>query len=432
MSVVDDAFSFEPCGQGVPMLPQQSFTPPQSAATDASVPLVPSMDSDAVGVDPIESELNQLADSLAARFEELTLIHGLTQRLASSLTLTETSGQVARALLNELAPCISATTLVIHLFPGSNGNPPTAARTAFTPSLSSDEVFESVGEPISDSDLVTLVGTAKRKSAQRTGHSNRVALVNHLDLECGTRLHAAIVPIHRGDMSLGQMVALRSIDQPEFGTIEADLMSSTSMMLAVHVLNQRQYQQMQSMFESMIQSLASALDAKDAYTSGHSNRVADLASELARRLGYDDFALANIRMGGILHDIGKIGVDDSVLRKPDRLTDSEFEQIKRHPILGYDILKGIDQFSGILPTVRHHHESWDGTGYPDGLSGDNIPRDAQIVAVADAFDAMTSDRPYRPGMPIEKVIEVFRNGRGKQWAADVVDALLSIEDLSNR
>jgi putative nucleotidyltransferase with HDIG domain len=225
------------------------------------------------------------------------------------------------------------------------------------------------------------------------------------------------------------MIALRSIEGEEFGTVEADLMKSTAMILAVHLINQRQYDEMQQMFEGTIQSLVSALDAKDAYTCGHSTRVAELAVELAQRLEYCEDGVARIRMAGILHDIGKIGVDDSVLRKPGKLTDEEFEQIKQHPVLGYEILRGIRPFRKILPAVRHHHESWDGSGYPDGLAGEAIPRDAQVLAVADAFDAMTSDRPYRNGMPIEKVMGIFEGGRGTQWAADVVDVLLSCPDV---
>jgi HD-GYP domain-containing protein (c-di-GMP phosphodiesterase class II) len=121
-----------------------------------------------------------------------------------------------------------------------------------------------------------------------------------------------------------------------------------------------------------------------------------------------------------------------VLRKPDVLTEKEFEQIKQHPVLGYEILRGIRPIRKILPAVRHHHESWDGTGYPDGLVGVQIPRDAQVLAVADAFDAMTSDRPYRNGMPLDKVIEIFQFGRGTQWASDVVDVLLSCPEVMHR
>lgn len=443
------------------MLPQHSplslSAEPTLGSADAQVPTGPiptgqvaaskastSQGQNLAGItqqETLQAEVNQLADALAARFEELTVIHGLTQRLASSLSLTEQSDQVARSLLDELAPCIGSCTLVIHLFPASalclTSSPnvaepdPFEPRPIFSPIRPDEEIFEAVGEAITEAKLVEIVQAAKEQSVASVADARGVVLANNLTLCDGKRLRAAVVSVRRGDTSLGQMVAIRRIGKPEFGTIEADMMASTSTMLGVHVLNQRQYRQMQAMFESMIQSLASALDAKDAYTSGHSNRVADLSYELASRLGYGDSDLANIRMGGILHDIGKIGVDDSVLRKPSRLTDEEFEQIKRHPVLGYEILKGIEQFRSILPAVRHHHESWDGTGYPDGLAGDAIPRDAQIIAVADAFDAMTSDRPYRPGMPIEKVIEIFRNGRGSQWASDVVDTLLCIENLKD-
>ncbi|MCO8121206.1 HD-GYP domain-containing protein [Stieleria sp. TO1_6] len=374
-----------------------------------------------------QAEVDQLAAALASRFEELTLIHGLTQQLANDFTLTQSSSEVARSLLEQLSPCIASSTLAIQLAAG-----PAAVD-------QDEEIFELVGQHVSAQLLNAIVLSARLRSRRQTGDARGVALVNELvvgelavddpTIASGETLRVAVVPIRRGDTVLGQMIAIRHSHEAEFGSIEADMMLSTSMMLAAHVLNQRQYHQLQNMFQGMIQSLASALDAKDAYTCGHSNRVAELSYQLASRLGYDDAQLANIRMGGILHDIGKIGVDDSVLRKTSQLTDQEFEQIKRHPVLGYEILKGIEQFSGILPAVRHHHERCDGTGYPDGLAGHEIPRDAQIMAVADAFDAMTSDRPYRSGMPIETVKAIFRDGRGTQWAADVVDVLLNSPEL---
>ena len=237
------------------------------------------------------------------------------------------------------------------------------------------------------------------------------------------------MPIARGPIRLGQLIAIRRADDSEFGTIEIDLLRSVLMVFALHLMNKRQFNEMQSMLEGMVRSLASALDAKDAYTHGHSSRVADLAVQLAMHLGMSDRSAEALQLAGILHDIGKIGIDDSVLKKPGQLTSEEFDQIKRHPVLGYEILKDIRPFRHILPAVRHHHESWDGGGYPDGLAGEDIPRDAQILAVADAFDAMISDRPYRRGMPLAKVREIFMKGRGQQWAADVVDALLQSDDL---
>lgn len=374
---------------------------------------------------PLESEVEQLTGALASRFEELSLIHGLTQRLTNSLTLAEQPSHVATSLLEELAPCIATQSLGIQLLPDDGAADYASDFPMRSYPVDTDEIFASVGRPISWPELLQIGEAAKSRARQGTGDQPGIAIVNDLSLGDGKVIRVAVVPIRRRDVCLGQMIAIRDFDQPEFGTIQADMMLSTSTMLAVHLINQRQFLQMQNMFEGMIHSLASALDAKDAYTCGHSSRVAELSFQLASRLQYSKDQLTNIRMAGILHDIGKIGVDDSVLQKPGRLTEEEFEKIKLHPVLGYEILKGIDQFRGILPAVRHHHESWNGTGYPDRLMGDSIPRDAQIMAVADAFDAMTSDRPYRSGMPLEKVIQIFEEGRGTQWAADVVDVLLS-------
>jgi HD-GYP domain-containing protein (c-di-GMP phosphodiesterase class II) len=139
-------------------------------------------------------------------------------------------------------------------------------------------------------------------------------------------------------------------------------------------------------------------------------------------------------MAGLLHDVGKIGIEDSVLRKAGRLTEAEYEHIKLHPELGYRILADLRQLADVLPAVLHHHEQWDGAGYPHGLKSVDIPQIARIMAVADAFDAMTSDRPYREGMAIEKVDEIFREGSGKFWDPDVVDAYFKakpdIEEIS--
>lgn len=366
----------------------------------------------------LEEELQSMAHALSVKFEELTLLHQLSERLK----IDEESDSVCASLLEELRPCIDSPWIAIELFSDEERNLATR--------------FYQDGQDCDPDWLRALADYTAKQSLVAPSSSERpgvpVAIVNAPDGTAPANVRIIVVPIQRQTETLGRMIAIRTFQQPEFGTVEADLMKSTSMMLGVHLINQRQYQEMQQMFEGTIQSLVSALDAKDAYTCGHSSRVADLAVELASRLGFDDEGLSRIRMAGILHDIGKIGVDDSVLRKPGRLTPEEFEQIKTHPVLGFEILQGIRQFNHILPAVRHHHESWDGTGYPDGLSGVDIPRDAQVLAVADAFDAMTSDRPYRAGMPLEKVTEIFQNGRGSQWAADVVDVLLSCPDVMHQ
>jgi HD-GYP domain-containing protein (c-di-GMP phosphodiesterase class II) len=153
-----------------------------------------------------------------------------------------------------------------------------------------------------------------------------------------------------------------------------------------------------------------------------------MAVRLAKELGCDSELLHTLYMAGLLHDIGKIGIDDAVLRKPGKLTEAEFEHIKQHPELGYRILADLEQLADVLPAVLHHHEQWDGRGYPFKLQGDQTPLIARILAVADAYDAMTSDRPYRPGMSVEKVDEIFKKGAAQQWDPEVIRAYFSAHD----
>jgi HAMP domain-containing protein len=174
----------------------------------------------------------------------------------------------------------------------------------------------------------------------------------------------------------------------------------------------------EQLLQSYFFTLAAALDARDAYTAGHSERVAQYAVRIGAAAGWSAEQLDLLRKSALLHDIGKIGVRDAVLLKDGRLTDEEFEQIKQHPALGENILKQIepaDAMSSLLPGVRSHHERYDGKGYPDGLSGTAIPLLGRVIAIADAFDAMTSDRPYRRGMSPEKAVAILQEGKGTQW-----------------
>lgn len=165
----------------------------------------------------------------------------------------------------------------------------------------------------------------------------------------------------------------------------------------------------------VVQTLAETIDAKDTYTNGHSGRVAKYSREIAKRAGLSEKAQNEIFMMGILHDVGKIGVPDTVINKPGRLTDEEFEAVKTHPETGARILDKIKEMPGLAIGAHWHHERVDGRGYPDGLKGTEIPREARIIAVADAYDAMTSNRSYRDVMPQEKVREQIVNGLGSQF-----------------
>ena len=178
----------------------------------------------------------------------------------------------------------------------------------------------------------------------------------------------------------------------------------------------------------IVETLAEAIDAKDAYTHGHSKRVAEYAQAIARRCGHDDEYCRSLYMMGLLHDVGKIGVPDAVINKPGRLTDEEFEMIRRHPDQGYKILGTIQEMPGLATGARWHHERYDGRGYPDGLAGEDIPEEARIIAVADAYDAMSSRRSYRDALPQAAVREEIVKGRGTQFDATFANVMLTMMD----
>ncbi|MFH5802486.1 HD-GYP domain-containing protein [Alienimonas sp. DA493] len=238
----------------------------------------------------------------------------------------------------------------------------------------------------------------------------------------------AFAPVRQGSTHYGWIACGNGEDGEELGSVEGSLLQVVATVLATHLHNQSLFREKEQMMLEFVLGLVQTLDARDRYTRGHSERVAVVAHRLARQLGLQPAELDNIYLSGLLHDIGKVGIDDGVLRKPGKLTDEEFAQIKRHPVIGYDILVGISGLSEILPGVRSHHENYDGTGYPDRLAGSDIPHMARIMAVADAYDAMGSDRPYRDGMPVERIEKIFREGRGTQWDPEVMDAYFACSD----
>lgn len=187
-----------------------------------------------------------------------------------------------------------------------------------------------------------------------------------------------------------------------------------------HQLNQA-YGQLQSSYLEMISTMRRVVDAKDAYTRGHSDRVSYYASQIAQRMGRDAQYCERIRIAGLFHDVGKLSIPDDILLKPGKLTDDEYRVIKTHPRNGVDLLSVITQFRPILPAVLSHHERIDGQGYPEGLRGDEIPEEARIIAVADTFDAMTSDRQYRKARAFRQAVEELERCKGTQLDAQVVD-----------
>lgn len=179
------------------------------------------------------------------------------------------------------------------------------------------------------------------------------------------------------------------------------------------------------LFINSVRMLAAAIDAKDPYTRGHSERVARYSIGIGKNLSLSEKEMRDLRISALLHDVGKIGIDDRILRKPGALSEDEFEVMKQHPAKGAAIMSGVAQLIDIIPGMKYHHEKWSGGGYPDGLEGEHIPMQARIVAIADTFDAMTTNRPYQKAMELGYVVEKIRSFAGTRFDPRVVDAFVN-------
>jgi len=188
----------------------------------------------------------------------------------------------------------------------------------------------------------------------------------------------------------------------------------------------RNYTKLRYEAKQTFESIAEMLHARDPYTFEHSDEVAGLAEEIARKLRLPEDEIDQVRSGALIHDVGKIGIPDSILKKPDRLTNDEWAIMKTHPDIGADLIKGLEMYTNVVDIVRHEHEHWDGQGYPRGLEGDEIPLGARIIAVADAYHALTTDRPYRRAYPHEQAMDILKSERGTHFDPKVVDAFQQV------
>jgi hypothetical protein len=237
------------------------------------------------------------------------------------------------------------------------------------------------------------------------------------------------VPLKARERLLGWIAAASLSQSKYFDEGQRKLLSIIASRAAASIENARLYEDLQSTFQQTIQSLACAIDKMDRYTAGHSERVARYAVVLAQRLGLGPDDIAIVRHSALMHDIGKIGCVLN-LNKPGRLTPQEYEAFKRHPVYGRDILEPIRFLKPVIPGVYSHHEYWNGRGYPQGLSGENIPAVARIIAIADTYDAMTTDRAYRPALPHEATIDEIERCAGSQFDPHAAHVFVSqLEDI---
>lgn len=233
------------------------------------------------------------------------------------------------------------------------------------------------------------------------------------------------VPLQRDEQVLGSLFCFDKQDG-DFDSVDAKLLTSIANESAIYLQNAILFEDVRGLMMGLLHSLVSAVDAKDAYTCGHSERVALMARELAQMADIPAATVERVYMAGLLHDVGKIGVPEAVLQKPGKLTAEEFDLMKQHPEIGARILRDVRQLEDVIPGVMHHHERWDGRGYPSKLAAENIPLLGRIICLADCFDAMTSNRTYRRALPFEVAMMEIRSGAGSQFDPYLADAFIKI------
>ncbi|MEW6095149.1 MAG: HD-GYP domain-containing protein [bacterium] len=232
------------------------------------------------------------------------------------------------------------------------------------------------------------------------------------------------VPLLIKNRIIGVVEAINKIGEDRFSKDDLELLQAMANQEAIAIENSHLYEDLKNLFFSSIKALVTTIEAKDPYTHGHSERVMKYSQAIAQKLNLSSDEEETIRLAGLLHDIGKIGIDESILRKTEKLTDEEFEQIKKHPEIGAGIIRPIKQLQSIVPGVWQHHERYDGNGYPNKLQGKDISIGGKILAVADTFDAMTSDRPYRKGLPHQRALDEIKEHAGSQFDSEVATAFL--------
>ncbi len=366
------------------------------------------------------SRIDSFADQVLHDFEERNWLIQLTDHLAMC-EVNRGLGDVVSSLLPRLQAIINAESVVF--LPESAGS---------VIKLMTLSPFVCSGTPFYESQLCDIVQRFRRKALTQPLIMNW-----YREFECGERIPGVsslmMIAVHRDSLLVGWLIAVNKLvdtgtafrmpmtsDDSEFsdvgfGTAEAGLLRSAASVLATHQHNLSLFRANQNLTVSAVRSLANAVDARHSYTHGHSDRVARMARHLAMCCGESKTYCDQLMMTGLLHDIGKISVPDRVLLKPDRLNDEEFFLIKQHPRTGYQILQHIAELSYALDGVLHHHEAWNGAGYPGGLKEEQIPLSGRLLAVVDTYDAMTSNRPYRNGMSFEKAESILLDGAGVQW-----------------
>lgn len=372
----------------------------------------------------LTAECDSLVQQVVQSFEELSLF----RRMGEHLVLSETTGNafdLCEAVLPDLCGIMEAESLLLIVVDDD----------ATAPGGSPKNTFRWYGP-----ELLTAQ-QRERFLACESGHAAQRALVRNslagrdqacprpgldsyvlVEIRSQGRLAGWLAAFNRAD----QVATAGTCSAGGFTSAEVGLLSTVASMLAAHFHNVALLRQKEAMFTAMVRTLVNAIDARDPYTCGHSERVALTACRLAEAAGLGPAECERLYLSGLIHDLGKIGIPDSLLRKDGGLTEREYGLLKTHPDAAWSMLHDLPALRDLLPGMLHHHERFDGQGYPDGLAGEAIPIDARILAICDTYDAMTSDRPYRRGLPQDEAERRLQAGAGSQWDPQLIAKFFEI------
>lgn len=369
------------------------------------------MEADASGRQTQRRELRGLSEELSNNYEEISLLY----KLAESMTLTRSAREFFVGACRELCKVSGLRWVALQI-------------TGDQPRLGVLQGKEFFTGPDSCAAVASALGpTLLRDHTQPV----RVRIVDKpQEVFPATPVpdnSLLVVPLKRDGVSLGVLFGGGRGDGQHLTSIDSKLCGSISTNLEIFLENHMLFEDAQGLFLGTLHALTHAIDAKNSYTYGHSERVAMLSKSLALAAGIDETTAQRIYLSGLVHDVGKIGVPEAVLSKAGRLTQQEFESIKQHPVIGPGILRGIHQMKDLIPGVMHHHERWDGGGYPHGLAGEEIPLFGRVIGLADAFDAMSSNRIYRQALDHPRVLQEIRDHLGTQFDPRLAEVFLGLD-----
>lgn len=354
----------------------------------------------------LELEKKALANETLHKYKEITMLYDFSEKVASCLD----SKEISKFVISEAMRLIKADNISVMLLNDDS------------------DTFEVITHNSKETYSQDIM-RSREGVAVNVMEAGKAEIINNIksDNRCASNMDDLIsvmfAPLKVKDKSIG-VVKLGSRSQLEYAAEDLKIFAALASQAAVAVENARLYENLKDAFITTVHTLAETIEKRDPYTGGHTRRVTDYCLAIGRMICLSDSDIHRLELAAVLHDIGKIGVRDNVLLKNGRLTDEEFEEIKKHTNYGEEILNHIKHFKNIITGVKYHHERYDGRGYPDGVKGEDIDITARIIAIADTFDAMTTDRPYRKGLGLEAAFEELKRCSGTQFDPELVNAFL--------